>query len=504
MKGGLMMEEEEVVLTPEEKLEQYGDSLLAGMLGNDDKSLLNRRLCFGQIQPEIFKDENYIIYKILFYLRDLNIVPDKDFCELYLKTNRNVIEKARKYINLEAYADIDEDKVVGYIVGVMKKFVRLQSLPELIPDNFQLTLEKYKLCYKEIRVDEIYAQARIIASEGLSIGRKTLQGYEDSVSFVKAKLSQLDGLLSKDAGSGFIDCSNDDEEESADNRDIVKIGDFGDIHELNKAYGGIYSSLFYSIVAPTKGGKSKFCAYLLHNVMVRHGNNVVAWAHEGGPIMFKAQMRALHFNYFYNRTGDVKKIIGGVTQDSIMKKTYPSKEVEQLEEASKIDLWHNESYGNLTIIDKPLNVETFIDDLKTAVELNNAKLVLIDYLQLMGTSTGRPKAERIGEAYQKLLKFAKDYNVAVISPAQFTQDFMKILSNAQDSSKVEVRTSGGESSEVIRTPDINIALYATPEDLMRKVITLLPMPSRLAAPFEKTQIYANLGTVEFASMAEQE
>lgn len=496
--------EEGEILTPEEKLEQYGDSLLAGMLGNDNKALFNRRLCFGQVQPEIFKDENYIVYKILYYLKDLNVVPDKDFCELYLKTNRNVIEKARSYINLEAYADIDEDKTVGYIVGVMKKFVRLKSLPELIPENFQLTLEKYKLCYKEIRVDEIYAQARIIASEGLTMGRKFLQGYEDSVSYVKSQTAQIDGLLSKDAGAGFIDCSNDEDDDTDNTKEIVKIGDFGDIHELNKAYGGIYSSIFYSIVAPTKGGKSKFCANLLHNVMVRHGNNVVAWAHEGGPTMFKAQMRAMHFNYFYNRTGDIKKIIGGVTQDSIMKKSLPSKEVEQLEQASKTDLWHNESYGNLTIIDRPLNIETFIDDLKTAVELNNAKLVLIDYLQLMGSSANRPKAERIGEAYQKLLKFAKDYNVAVVSPAQFTQDFMKILSNAQDSSKVEVRTSGGESSEVIRTPDINIALYATPEDLMRKMITLLPMPSRLAAPFEKTEIYANLGTCEFASMVEQE
>ena len=114
------------------------------------------------------------------------------------------------------------------------------------------------------------------------------------------------------------------------------------------------------------------------------------------------------------------------------------------------------------------------------------------------------KSQAIGQAYQKLLDYAKKRNITVISPAQFTQDFMNEMAKAKDGSSHEVRTAGGESSEIVRTPDINIALYATAEDLIRKEMTILSVPSRLASPFPAFKIYCDLKSCVFSSIDEEE
>ena len=156
------------------------------------------------------------------------------------------------------------------------------------------------------------------------------------------------------------------------------------------------------------------------------------------------------------------------------------------------------------MIDRPFTVESIEEEVLTAIQTNNAKLIVIDYLQLIGSSTGIKKNERIGEAYQKMLRICKSMNVALFSPAQFTQEFLKEMANSKDGSAHEVRTAGGESSEIIRTPDYNLALYATAEDLIHHRMTLLSVPSRLSSPFPPIDIYIDLGVCEFCSTSQEE
>ena len=78
------------------------------------------------------------------------------------------------------------------------------------------------------------------------------------------------------------------------------------------------------------------------------------------------------------------------------------------------------------------------------------------------------------------------------------------MAKSKDGQQHEFRTSGGESSEIIRTPDINIALYATAEDLMRKEMTIISVPSRLAAPCPPIKIYCDLKSCVFSSLEEEE
>lgn len=492
---------EEVFLTPEERLAQLSDAILSTILGKTKECKLLRQSVFSQIVPKVFKDENHIIYKVMYKFRDRGIVPDEEFLRMYLLRNENAILESKGYIDIEAFSELDDNPAIAYTMAVLKKYVRLTMIPPLDEDSFALTFEKFKMEYRNVRLEELFKESETVLTDGLQIGRKFLHGADAAVSYMKVGVAEIESVIDTQAGSGFVDSSlealNDSDEQPA-----VKIGDFGMVSELNEHLGGIYTPMFYSIVAPTKGGKSKFTTRLMHNIVVENGHNVVVWAQEGGKKAWWAQLRAIHYDWFYNRNEpDITKHKTGVNQDIILKGAYANEDIRSLEAASALDLFSNESYGNIVMIERPFKVETLVEELETAVKMNGAKAVLIDYLQLIEWETkGMTKSQAIGQAYQKCLAFCKRNNVALISPSQMTQEFLKEMATARDGSNKETRTVGGESSEVIRTPDINIALYGTVEDIRNGNLKVLSVPSRMCAPFPAFDIYVNFAVCQFASL----
>ena len=496
-----MEEQEELFLTPDEQLQHFSDRLIGSIIKTDSVAFLNRQYLFGQLEPSYFRDENHILYKVLYKLKEQGVVPDKEFLELHFLLSEKTITDSKELINMNAFAGIDENPVVSYASAVLKQHTRLLQEDQVDVETYKLIVEKYKLLYQAIKLDEVYSQSKLMLHETITIGRKSYQGYEDSSAYCKENIAKLDAVTDKNAGIGFINASEYGLEDKKENKP-EKIGDFGEIDELNKHFGGIYTPNFYSVSAPTKGGKSKFCSKILHNCIMQ-GTNGLVWAHEGGHEAWLAQFRAIHFNWYYNRGKSIQERITGVDQDTILKDAFKDARTRELEQISKEDLFTNPNYGKVYLIDRPFVVETFIDEIETGVQLSGAKIILIDYLQLIGSSKGVSKNERIGEAYQKLLAYQKKRNIASINPAQFKQEFMDALGKTKDLGSVEARTGGGESSEIVRTPDINIALYASPEDLINQEITLLSIPSRMASPFIPFRIHADLGTCEFCSMKKE-
>jgi len=492
----------EVVLTPDERLSQLADMLLASVFKKTEVSKANRNMLFGQLSPKGFINEHHILYAVLYNFRDKGIVPDYDFMKLYLLRNEKVVRDATKYIDLRAYADQDESPTVGYIYGVLKLFKRLEKIESLGCDDFNVTLEKYKIEFQSNSICEAYNLAKTALYDGIKLGRRTYQGYDDSVTLIKERIAEIEGIIDSSKGVGFIDSSVSGLEDD-DSAVAVKIGDFGEIKELNDHLGGIYAPYFYSILAPTKGGKSKFTTAMIHNIVVEHGINAVVWAYEGGYQMWWAQLRARHYDWFYNRNEpDITKHKTGVSQKIIYEKTFASPAIQSAENASRIDLFANKNYGKIVMIDRPFNLETFINEIDTAVKANNAKVVLVDYLQLISSVSGVNKSQAIGLAYQRLLAYARDNKVAIISPAQFKQEFINELAQSKNGRGGDTRVAGGESSEIVRTPDINIALYSTVEDLEAGYMQCLSIPSRMASPFKTFGMYCDLATCFFMSIDE--
>jgi len=495
---------DEVLLTPEERLQELSDIILANIVCKDDDSMEKRRYLYGQLPVKVFRDENFVLYGILFNFKDKGITPDEDFMKMYLLRNTKQLKDSYEYIDLSAYADQDENPFVGYISAVVKRFIRLKGMDKCSYSDFKLYIEKYKSEFSSIEMNKAYSLARQILYEGVQIGKRFYQGFEDSNTYIKHVSGNIENLLDNSIGDGFIDSRKEaiiDNERSQPE----KIGDFDLIDELNEALGGIYTSLLYNVIAPTKGGKSKFTARIVHTAVVRYGTNVSVWAYEGGYEAWWAQLRAIHYEYMYIRNASsVGDKVAPLSQADILLGNYPSEAIRSLEEASRLDLFTNPNYGVINMINRPFNVETFIDDIDTSVKTNMSKMVLIDYLQLINSeSKGKKSNEIVKDAYKKALQYCKDRNVAIITPAQFTQEFIKEMAHSKNGGSPETRTAGGESSEVIRASDINIALYASIDDLQRREMSIMSVPSRLSVSFPMFQIYADLCSCVFSSIVDE-
>lgn len=494
---------EEVYLTPEERLQEISDNLISGIIHRDEKSLERRRYLYGQLPCKVFRDENYVLYKVLYTFKDKGITPDEEFLKMYLLRNVKMLKESSDYIDLSAYADQDESKFVGYITAVINQYLRLSGMNfTQSMDEFKLAIEKYKVEYSGIEMNKAYSQARLMLYDEVQIGRRLYQGYEDSMAYIKSVSACIDSILNDNVGEGFIDSRTEGVVDNNKHKPEL-ISDFDLIDELNEALGGIYTSLLYNIIAPTKGGKSKFTARLVHTAMVKYGVNCSVWAFEGGHEAWWAQLRAIHFEYLYIRNANTASDrVAPLSQDDILLGKYPSEAIRSLEEASRLDLFTNPNYGVVNIISRPFMVETFIDDIDTSVKINNSRLVLIDYLQLIESEMkGAKNNEVVKLAYKKALKYVSDANVALVTPAQFTQEFIKQMAVSKGGTP-ETRTSGGESSEVIRASDINIALYASLDDLQRNLMQVMSMPSRLSKVFPSFEIYADLCSCVFSSIKE--
>lgn len=494
--------EETLFSSDEDRLNSLGDKIIASLISSNAEL---RRFAQGRlmtsVSPMLFRNENHIIFSVLFNYRDKlkSINIDDEFISMYLNRNRGIITKAKNFINYQDYEEVDGSWELGYIVGVLKKFNFLEKEEPISIDDFNLFYEKYLIEFKAIEASKIYERCNVILNNGMSLKGKKLFGFEDSLSYLKRSMADIEGVTSTNMGSGFTTMREQLMEEKPDEKKPIKIGDFDNLEALNKYYGGIYSGLFYQVLAPPKAGKTKLCSRICHTVAVKFGNNVSVWAAEGGKEKWTAQMRAIHFDYTYNTGVSPTERKFGVSQEVILHDTFPTDEIRDCEQSSKLDLATNEGYGSIDYIDRPFNVETFIEDIDTSVNHNNSRLVIIDYLQLIGSERNLDSVKRISEAYVKLLKYCNSRNVAVLTPAQYKQaTFDEIVKSS--SSGFDMRTAGGGSAEVLRTPDVTFALWATTTDLINNKMKILSMPCRLNRAFPEIDVLVDLGVCEFVSV----
>lgn len=496
------MSEDYEVLSPEQRMKGFGDILLASALGSSEVAIKNRHFLFGNARIELFRDENYIIYSLLYNFKDRNITIDEEFVKLSLMRQQSLIEDASnaRKIDINAYGEVDDSVTLGYIGGVMKYFSNLMKDEKVAPDEFQLVFEKYLIEYKAIETAKTYSDSLQIIGDGLKIGRKVLQGFEASRDYVKNNLARIEGVVDQNKGIGFINMAevilNPKQEAKS-----VKISDFGALEELNNHYGGIYTGNLYTVMAPSKSGKSKFCARLAHTAMVNYGVNVSVWAFEGGYEAWTAQMRSIHFDFTYNTGVSATDVKIGVTQGAILHDRFPDgSPYKELEATSKLDLASNSAYGSTHFIDRPFRVETFLDEIDASVKANNSQMLIIDYLQLIDSEKSMSERERIATAYPRLLEYCKKNNIAVVSPAQYKQDVVDELQRKKDGEARDMRTAGGGSYEIIKTSDVIFALWASTEDLSNNKMTIMPMPTRFYDAIPEFDIYVDLGYCQFMSL----
>ena len=147
------MSNETSLLTSEERLQELSDTLLSGVFHVDDTSESKRQYLLGQLPVKVFRDENFILYSIIFNFKDRGIVPDSEFLKLYLLRNTKIYTDNASFIDLSAYADLDENPYVGYTTAVINQYVRLSNKEETSMQEYKLAVEKYKIEYSAVEMD---------------------------------------------------------------------------------------------------------------------------------------------------------------------------------------------------------------------------------------------------------------------------------------------------------------------------------------------------------------
>ena len=505
------------------------DDLLAHALGKGPKATENRRILYDNIDTTLFTNEDYVIYLAMYGLRnkgDNKPTINLEYLNVYLTLHLDAIGVGRKkgYItNIEMLNDTD-DPNVAYIAEVLKQYQVLSANADnedMIYDanDYLLKVQEFLELYASITGKSAFLKARdiIMATDG---NGKNPSGVQDAFDFARKEINRIETIINPDNGKGYVDAEDIDIFS-----DIAKpqhLANFDLLPILNdKQYlGGIYSDMFYNILAPTKGGKSKFCTRMVHSVLI-NGHNVTVWPYEGGIEMFLAQLYVVHAEWLNRDEANGKKTAltgGALNQRMVLSDDYllTSKDKATEEDIKKAelikskvlyakeDLINSGRYGHLNFIDKPLKLENFSDSLIEGIKVNNnSKMVMVDYLQLISSESNKlAKNQVISIAYQEALAFAKKYHCCFVSPSQMKQETMTALANLKEGENFEMRTAAGESAEVVRTPDVNIGLYATEADLSNRIMKIVPFPSRISNLFPRTNIHHDLGLCLFSQIKE--
>lgn len=470
------------------------EKVFVGLLSDSD-SLYVRRNNFLSIfrYDDLFTNEYYVFYHLIKKFTKLKF--NEDFIKMFMKTNRAFFMN-NPQITLYQYDENSEDVYDSFITSCVVMFTECKS-KGCSDEDFELALEMLKMEYVTKESLVALENATLILTDGKKERNRLLSGYQDMRKYLKTRLVKIDNIVNKKDRKGAIVYGVTDTEEVEDTK-LELITTFG-IPTVDKALGGIYEGDMVSVLAPAKGGKTRFCTSITHRAITNHGTNVLMWSIENGYLGFEALIRARHFHWLYNSNEtDVSKM-RIINSDMIRKKQFPSKDIQDLEYASFMDFKTNPNYGKLVNVDEDFEFDTFIDIIDEYVNAYNVKLICIDYLQLITGDDRMSKHERIAEAYKKILQYLKSKKIAGIFPAQFKQTALQDLKKNKEEglANIELRSAGGESYEVIKTPDVNLALYADAEDIRNGSMNLISIPSRNSVMFDPVSLHVDFGTCSY-------
>lgn len=500
------------LVLPSPKTENIHDELgmVSPSLEIDEEKKL-RNIVFKSLDARMLREEAYLLYRVVAAKRRGDFTPSKNFIVTHYRRNSKELREANNanYITLDRYGS-EEGSVGDTYLRALEDFYDDVADQQGVLDTegkLYSALEEFRELYlKASALDALAQTAKILSDEGARVKgvRGVAQGFEDASNFVRKSLTDME-LLTDDttAAERYISLADfaktmDDE---ADSARTIKLGDFGDVDELNQHYGGLYTGNLMTVLAPPKSGKSKFTNRLTYNVLMQ-GHNVSALIIEGGADQFVAQLRAIHFAEWLKR--EKPEFAGkytGVNQDVILNNKWDENpylaQFKQWERLSFQDLIVNPKYGSLSLIQGTVTAENFLQTIEESVRINDSQMVYCDYLQMIfPQDVSVPQHQALTRVYKDAADFAHNNNVLFLSPAQMNQSSVK---DSLKNPEIDLRTSGAGSAEVIRSSEILLALVSDTETIKSGHLKVIGLPSRFAQPLSAFMMYSDLETCYFSS-----
>lgn len=453
----------------------------------------------------VFFNEYYFIYQV-FKESSVRIFTKEQISSLIAQNQKDLLSSP--YINTSNTSLTSNG-------GVLSDSERIEAFTEnmwdLIDDltktvvsydEFESSCNQYLIAYRnEYMKQTALAMAMIMQPDGyiekLKRSRtKTWQGENDCSEYYtyrKAHLSELD----EDKRVSSLEI-NEDYATKENNKDVGGDGDgealldYG-IKEIDGIAQVMRRSHLVNIMGITKGGKTTFATYLTERAL-RKGLNVAVWSLEGS---IKERQAIIESLCAYNLESDKRR----VPRNEIIGRAYSSKENRQAI-ANARTIIASPKYGKLTYITGTAYVEDFESVLLDHYTRENKFDVLIfDSPILMLSRYGAGKVERISEGIVKLKNLiSTKLNCLCIMTAQIKQEHIDKL-RAKPNETIDI-TAGGESAEVIRTPDEVIGLFSSKLERSNGQMKLSNVASRHHETFSDFYVGCDLAIGNFYSNPE--
>lgn len=445
---------------------------------------------FGNVNP--FTDEYAVLFDIVTSNNKVDI--DMEFVQIYLLGNQYAVERNKK-VNLQKFAVGTDNVYAAFSQSLCDIVKELQGM-EVNETAFETALAKYKMLYVTEQSITLLETGVEVLVDGKRIGNKTIGGYEGLRNYLSDGFNALDKVVEQKRTKGAVCYGVTPEHDESENMPQA-LGTLG-LPGIDDYYT-VYEGDMINLLGAPKAGKTRATIQIINHMCVDNGVNCLIWSLENSPLQWEHAFRVKEFNRVYNKTvGSVvqKKIL---TEEMLRKNTM-SPEIKDLELASWTAFKHNPDYGRLTSIDEALNYDTFLEILDANVKKYNVKFVCIDYLAVMdpGKTGPREATPLLADVYKKTKQYLRNNRIAGVFPMHMKQDLLaryNEMGNAE-LAEADLRDAAGISNEVIKTPDVNMAIVASKRQIAIGYERLVPILSRVV-DFPLTEMQVDLPTSTF-------
>lgn len=459
------------------QLDFYENQLTAYLVTNFEENRKN----IVRMKDDFFRNENYVIYQAM-----KNVATERDFKfnATYLGLYMDVHES--DLLTYGSHIELDTFEVDGYTVidglkrATLDVFKSYFAQGYLKSDSFNDTFVRFKQIYAGLALEDSLNTVSGILSKPQYINRKRYFGVDGAVDYLSRKLADIKSLTSLEK-SFSMKSGRDIDLDAFDNSAPTLLAQLEYLPTLNKALSGLRTNTLITMVAPEKGMKSKMSARVSHSVLM-NGHNVAFWGKEGGDRKVIAEMRAIHFDHYYNEVRNKKYPTVSATE--IMMGTL-SDEFKQLERISAEDFLQNPAYGVIYTPDYPFQFE-HLDMVANEAKENGCDFMVIDYIGVMGSADSRMDIKTVIEkSYMRLESLKGALDMCFWCPMQMSKEAIQSMASGQHR---EMRNVTLNSNEPTRSSDANFMLYVNDDMDKKNVAKLYYLPSRIYGSFEDADV----------------
>lgn len=459
---------------------------------------------FNRVPINIFKDEYYLMYKVLEYTNKYNTYFE--LSDIYYVITNNEDEIIKDY-NIQLYKDLSdkEERLERIIQTVMNEFEYLTEL-EFVEDSDRMfaNLEIYIDNYVRKSLEELNNKTNMMYRGDIKKRngvRYTLHEVKEyKIKVEKIMYNLLDEELEKLSPEiNTATMTVDEVRERLEGDEVLDIVSIMGVETIDNKLEGLRRGEYWAIQAGSGVGKTRCAINMAYNSIV-NGNNVLIDSIELTTRKVFLKLLAKHIFVLYE--GDRR--VDNLHEGNLIRNNIPIDSKHYFDRALA-DLVTNENYGRVLVSDEQVLADNFEERLERHWDGGfHFDVYVLDYIGIVGSKDSRMTKNEIvaktSNSLKRLVKNFKGQGFGAVVVVQLSKEGEKALHEGSDGAKL----NSADSVEVVRDCDVMFTLHQTKEMKVTRKMKFYVDKSRNVDLEDNNEfdVDVNLGFNMFYSLAE--